>query len=179
MYQNLNEVRILNNVLLSEAQKFILTKLLLPDATPVTNYSSISAGKNLVANRDILVKLGLLTLGENEADITETGIAALKNEGLASDTGELTDLGQRYAYAPDLEAVEKISAEFKAPDQTPTSDNNQQSEPPAPGSEGTPPMGIANQSDQEAKPSFEAWSMVTDFEEEFTKKSFLNKYKKS
>lgn len=178
MYNNLNEVRTLNNVLLSEAQKFILTKLLLPEATPLTSYSSISAGKNIVANRDILVKLGMLTLGDNEAEITDTGIAALKNEGLVDDSGELSDLGQRYAYAEDLEAVEKISAEQKAPDQTPAP-ANQQGEPPAPGSDGTPPMGIANQSDAEAKPSFEAWSMVTDFQQELAKKSFLEKHTKS
>ncbi len=178
MYNNLNEARILSNVLLSEAQKFILTKLLLPESTPVLNYQNISVGKNIVANRDILVKLGMLILGDNEAEITPSGIAALKNEGLVDDAGQLTDFGERYAYAKDLAAVEKISAEMKTPGQREQPELSNQSEPPVPGSDGTPPMGLATQSDQDAKPSFEAWSMVVEFQEEVTKKSFLKFHKK-
>jgi len=179
MYIDLDEARTLGNVLLSEAQKFILTKLLLPDSTPLLGYQNISVGKNIVANRDILVKLGMLTLGDNEAAITDSGIEALRNEGLVDETGQLTDLGERYAYAEDLEAVEKISAEMKAPGQQQPPNLDNQSEPPAPGSDGTPPMGIASQSDQEAKPSFEAWSMVAEFQEKIKNHDFLKNHKKS
>lgn len=179
MYNNLDEARTIGNVLLSEAQKFILTKLLLPNSTPLLGYQNISVGKNIVANRDVLVKLGMITLGDKEAEITEAGIEALRNEGLVDDSGQLTDLGERYAYAKDLEDVEKISAEMTAPNAMKPAGPDQQGEPPAPGSEGTPPMGIANQSDKEVQPSFEAWSMVTEFQEELTKKTFLDKHKKS
>lgn len=179
MYNNLDEARTLGNVLLSEAQKFILTKLLLPDSTPLLGYQNISVGKNIVANRDVLVKLGMLTLGDNEAEITEAGTEALRNEGLVDEAGQLSDLGERYAYAEDLEAVEKISAEMQAPGAIQPAGPDKQGEPPAPGSDGTPPMGIANQSDQEAKPSFESWSMVTEFQQELSKRTFLKNHKKS
>lgn len=164
----INEVQVLTNIRLSHAQKFVLGKLSLPNVTPLTAYSSVSNDKNIVANRDVLVKLGMVKLGDNEAEITEKGIAAMQNEGLTDETGNLTDLGEQYAYAKDLEAVEQIAAQEKSP------------EVPAPEQEIPPetkPMGISSQNVQDStKVSFESWTMVSDIQNELSEKEFLKNH---
>jgi len=162
----INEVQILTNIRLSHAQKFVLAKLSLPESTPLTAYSSISNDKNVVANRDVLVKLGMVQVGENEAAITEKGKDAMRNEGLTNDTGNLTDLGEQYAYAENLEAIEEIAAKTKAPE-LPATDHDME----------TPanPMGISSQEDTNM--ATESWAMISDIQQDLSEKKFLKNHK--
>ena len=171
--EKLNEKQVLTNVRLSHAQKYILAKLLLPNQTPLTAYGHVSTGKNVVANRDVLVKLGMVLVGENEAEITDKGIDAMKNANLADETGALTPEGEKYGYAKSLKDIEKIAADAQPP------------ETPAPelGAEEPmerPPMGNASQEDKRSSSQVdfdmamgESWSMITEMQESINEEEFL------
>lgn len=160
----INEVEVLTNPRLSAAQQYILAKLIATKENPVAAYTAVSSGKNIVANRDILVKLGMIVVGANEANITEKGIEAAKTAEIADDLGELTELGRQLAEADDLEAAAAILAQGKPP------------ELPSPEAEPTPepkPMGAASQDMRSPEISFESWSMISDMQEDLTQKEFL------
>jgi len=162
--ENISEVQVLTNVRLSHAQKYVLAKLMLPNQTPLIAYTNVSTGKNVVANRDVLVKLGMVIVGANEAEITEQGKAALQNENLVDDMGNLTPQGEQYAYAKDLAAVEQIAAQEKPPEM-PSPEAEPAQEP--------KPMGIAPEDTRSAEISFESWSMISSIQEELMQKEFL------
>jgi len=154
----LNEANVLTNIRLSQAQKYVLSKLKLPDTTPHLSYGQLSAGRNIVANRDILVKLGMVVVGDNTATITDKGTDALRNEALIDDTGALTKLGKQYAYAENLNDLSSFTNDTtNAPE---PSEKIPASDPPGAGA--VPSASIAKQSDGEVKPSFEAWQMIYD-----------------
>lgn len=65
--------------------------------TPQVAATEISRGQNLLAARDMLVRLGLLSVGDNEAFVTPQGEEIMRNQNLIDETGELTPEGQKYA----------------------------------------------------------------------------------
>lgn len=165
----INETQVLTNIRLSHAQKFVLAKLTLPNLTPLTAYEHISTGKNIVANRDILIKLGMVKVGQNEAEITEKGTQALQNENLIDDMGNLTEQGEGYAYAKDLVAIEKLAAKEKPPE-VPEPEISDMEKPQVPVAAGasSPDAGVQDV-------SFESWSMISAMQEELSEKEFLKK----
>lgn len=172
---SINEVQVLTNIRLSQAQKYILAKLVLPNSTPLTSYEEISSGKNIVANRDILIKLEMLKLGANEAEITDKGINALKNENLVDNNNSLTQQGEQYAYATSLEDIEKIAAQEQKEPQKPAPELGNTAETPVGGPQ--QPTEIAREQDP-GGPALESWAMISDIHNEFIKKQFIKKYLK-
>jgi len=168
-----NEAQVLTNIRLSTTQKFILTKLALPNETAVVSYNRISSGRNLVANRDVLVKLGLIQINNNEAVITNKGKQALGDEGL-TDNGVLTKIGNEYAYADTVVDAGKLAINDPAPIE-PTTEFKKE---PPPGEGVTPSISAAYQPDGEASPSFESWEMIANSQEVLFRKEFLRKHKK-
>ncbi len=168
----INEIQVLTNIRLSQAQKYVLTKLVLPNTTPLTSYESVSTGKNVVANRNILVKLGMVQVGDNEARITEKGMSALKNENLIDDSGALTPQGEEYAYAENLEDVEKLAAKQPEKPQTGMAQDTSpitQAAAQQPKQIATPPADI----------SFpESGSLIYDMETLLSEKYFIEKHPK-
>ncbi len=164
-----------NNIRLSQAQKFVLAKLLLPDATPLTSYEQTSGSRNIVANRDTLEKLEMVEIAPNSATITDKGTEALKQEGLVDDMGSLTPLGEKYAFAPDLNAIGDIAAAQKdelqgmgqGQDQTSTS------EPPA-----DKQMNDMPQQLETPTGALESWSMISDMQSELSENLFMRKHGK-
>lgn len=171
----INEVQVLTNIRLSHAQKFVLAKLMLPNATPLTSYESVSSGKNVVANRNVLIKLGMVKVGANEAQITEKGKDALKNENLVDDMGTLTPQGEQYAYATDLEDLAKIAAKDQKDPETPAPELGTTQETPPGGAQ--QPTEIASQNDA-GTPMPETWSMISDMQTELSEKRFIKKHSK-
>lgn len=180
----IDETRTLD-VALSHAQKFVLSRLVLPDQSPNTAYDATSADsnlkstrddKNIVANRKYLAKLGLLTLDDNtdSVKITERGIKALQQENLIDDMGSLTPQGEIYAYAIDLEDIaNKVEqgTQKQVPTSSPVPDTSK--EPPPTFS---PPLGIANAEPNAAMAS-ESWTMIADMQENLAHRAFLNQHK--
>lgn len=93
---NLNEVRVLTTVRLSETQKIVMVRVVSAD-NPHVAYESLNEGRNLVAASKELTQLGLLEIMQGEANITDKGTQVLTNEGLVDEMGELTEEGQKYA----------------------------------------------------------------------------------
>jgi len=161
----ITEVQILTNIQLSQAQKLILSKLMLPEKTPLTSYEQVTTGENMVANLDTLVQLGMVIVGNNAAEITQKGIDAAKNENLVDEMGTLTQDGEKYAYAKDIEDIKDIEPQGTDPVMT---DNPEVEEP--------KPMGNTAK-DSIASMGFESWSMITTAQNELSEQKFIDSQK--
>lgn len=83
---------------LTDAQKQVLTKIA-KSPTPTVAVSEISEGRKLVAARDMLERLGLISFDQNSAEITEQGRELMRDLNLIDAADELTDEGTKYASA--------------------------------------------------------------------------------
>lgn len=118
----INEKRQEGNISLSHTQKFVLAKLVAAE-TPLVAYESVSAydsqgneGANIVAARDQLTKLGLMTYRQGEAQITDVGNNAMNDANLVDNTGALTEDGNIYAYANSpIDAEKELITQQKSP----------------------------------------------------------------
>lgn len=63
--------------------------------SPKIAAENISKNQNLVAAREILAKLGLITFSDRAATITDTGLRLAVEENITDESGELTDVGQQ------------------------------------------------------------------------------------
>ncbi len=104
--KTINERRIHDAIQLSSVQKFVLAKLVAAE-TPLTAYEEVNRGANTVTATQMLGKLGLMSMAENHAEITEQGREALQKEGLIDEMGELTEEGQLWGFAESAEAAAK------------------------------------------------------------------------
>lgn len=91
-------MRILNNVQLTDFQKQALAKIV-ASPTPKVAGAQISAGQNMIAARDALLKLGALTFSNGEAQLTDKGQQLAQSENIVDQGGQLTDEGQQLAQA--------------------------------------------------------------------------------
>ena len=110
----IHEAQTLTTIRLSDVQKMVMTKII-GSATPETAHEEISDGRNLVAARNILGKLGLIEFTEGTADVTDEGKKVMKDENLIDDSEELTSDGQVYSQAKDLRDLEDKDREGTAP----------------------------------------------------------------
>ncbi len=81
----------------TDNQKRVLT-VIKASATPQVAASEISKGQNLLAARDMLVRLGLVKLENNGAFLTPEGEELLQNQNLTDESGSLTPDGEKYAF---------------------------------------------------------------------------------
>jgi hypothetical protein len=81
----------------TDNQKKVLTQIKAAP-TPQVAAAEISKGTNLLAARDMLIRLGLVELRDNEAYITPAGEEIMRNQNLADESGNLTPEGEKYAY---------------------------------------------------------------------------------
>ncbi len=94
----------------TENQKAVLTKIVAAE-TPKLAAADISKSSNLVSARDMLKKLGFITLDDEGAALTDAGTKVTTDQGLTDDMGELTDTGRKIAFADDPEKEAETSAE--------------------------------------------------------------------
>ena len=116
--KTLNERRIESAIQLSGVQKYVLTKLVASE-TPLTAYEEVSRGANMVTASQMLMKLGLMTISENNAEITEQGNELLRKEGLMDEMGELTEEGQLWGFAESPEEASKADHANKGKPEAP------------------------------------------------------------
>jgi len=93
----------------TENQKAVLTKIVAAE-TPKLAAADISKSSNLVSARDMLKKLGFITLDDEGAALTDEGTKVATDQGLTDDMGELTDTGRKIAFADDPEKAEETGA---------------------------------------------------------------------
>ncbi len=177
----INERRQEGNISLSHTQKFVLAKLIAAE-TPLVAYESVSAfdskgndGANVVAARDQLTKLGLMTYRQGDASITDVGTASMNDANLIDDTGGLTDDGNIYAYATtpieaETQLVTQQRSPAPAPDGNPIDDQNAGMDP-------IPSSGAALGGDESAL-SLESLKLFNDVHTRLKEMAFMNKIKK-
>lgn len=93
----LQEVNTLTSIRLSETQKEALCSVIAAPTEEMA-YEAVTAGTNMVAARDQLSDLGLLDWTEGSASVTDKGMGVLEDEALVDEMGELTEVGNGYAY---------------------------------------------------------------------------------
>lgn len=104
----INEKRIVPVINPTENQKSVLAKIKAA-ATPKTAAQDISEDPNLAAARDMLVRMGMITLDTEGAVITEEGEQLMVDQGLVDESGELTEDGQKAAYGEEQPPMEGYS----------------------------------------------------------------------
>lgn len=89
----------LESIRLTTNQKKVMTRILAAPTEQVAAEQA-SKGRNLVAARDMLSKLGMIAFEEHRASVTDDGMEVMKRENLIDDMGELTEDGNEFAYDP-------------------------------------------------------------------------------
>lgn len=164
-----------DTIQLSAAQKYVLTKLVAAE-TPLNAYEEVSRGQNVVAARDMLAKLGLMTVSENNAEITEQGQEALRKEALLDETGNLTEEGEMYGFAASPEEAAKAEHAQKGKPESPVQPSPEQQ--PLGGNMPTDSTGAATQAQGEADAfSIESIDMLRGFQEVLNERKFWKKSK--
>ncbi len=84
----------------TDNQKAVLAKIIAAP-TPQLAAADISDTPNLSAARDMLDKMGMITLDSEGAHLTDEGNQMMVDQNLATPDGQLTDDGQTAAYGED------------------------------------------------------------------------------
>lgn len=92
----LYEIKAVETVRPTDNQKRVLAKILAsPTATVAAN--EMIGSQNMIAARDMLMKLGLITVSNGDASVTDRGVRVATEENLIDDSGALTPEGKAYA----------------------------------------------------------------------------------
>jgi UTP:GlnB (protein PII) uridylyltransferase len=172
---NANQPDVHKSIQLQGVEKYVLAKIVAAE-TDLNAYEAISRGNNVVAARDKLAKLGLITVAENDAKITDSGTEALRKEALIDEMGELTEEGQIWGYANTAEEALKADAAKNAKPEAPVTPSQQQ-EPENAGM----PSDATNVATQDASApdqfSLESLEMIQGFREHLKEEAFRKKAK--
>lgn len=90
-------MRILPSIRPTDNQRRVIARII-ASPTPAVAGEAISGDVNLVAARNMLMKLGAITYAEGQAELTDRGMQIAVEENIASETGELTPSGQKLAF---------------------------------------------------------------------------------
>src|SRR3972149_829856 len=92
----LNEIRMLTGIHPTENQKRVLAKIIAAPNSKVAG-EQISGNVNMVAARNMLMKLGVITVSAGTAELTDKGTQIAQDENIADASGQLTDVGNALA----------------------------------------------------------------------------------
>lgn len=79
-------------VMLTSTQKGILA-IIYNSPSPQTAFEAINGTPALITARNLLERLGLIQVANNQAVLTPEGSAAVVSNGIADEQGQLTELG--------------------------------------------------------------------------------------
>lgn len=91
-------MRIISAVHPSDNQKRVLAKIA-SAATPKVAGEQLSNDANIVAARNMLMKLGLITFSSGEAAFTDKGTQVAQDENIIDQNGQLTATGKALAFS--------------------------------------------------------------------------------
>lgn len=104
-------MRILSTIHPTENQKRVLAKIAASPNSDVAGHQ-ISGDANLVAARNMLMKLDIITYVDGEATLTDKGQQISAEENITDETGQLTDMGKKLAYTdPDEKPDNDMTAQ--------------------------------------------------------------------
>lgn len=118
-------MRIMSAVHPTANQKRVLAKIV-ASPTPTVAAEQISNDANIVAARNMLMKMGIITLANNEAALTDRGKEVATDENIIDQSGQLTSTGEKLAYTD----TNGMDDDDNAGQLTPPTDS---AEPPPPG----------------------------------------------
>jgi hypothetical protein len=90
-------MRIMSAVHPTANQKRVLAKIA-ASPTPAVAAQEISKDANLVAARNMLMKMGVITFATGQAALTDRGTQISTEENIIDQSGQLTPAGQELAY---------------------------------------------------------------------------------
>lgn len=82
-------------MILTRLQRELLVKVY-TSATPTVAFEIANSNQNNRANKDILIRLGILEERDGEVIVTENGEQIARDEDLIDDEGGVSPLGQEY-----------------------------------------------------------------------------------
>lgn len=88
-------MHLLNTIHPTESQLKILATIVSLQDKPVEAAEEISVGANMVAARNLLMKLNLITYSPDSAALTDQGARLARDHDIVDDNGQLTDKGQQ------------------------------------------------------------------------------------
>lgn len=95
----INEVQIQSSVHPTDNQKRILA-IIASSPTSAVADQEIATNQNMIAARDLMMKMGLITVSDSEVALTDQGAQVAVDENIIDDNGQLTKMGQAYAAPP-------------------------------------------------------------------------------
>ena len=107
----LNEIRMLTGIHPTENQKRVLAKIIAAPNPKVAG-EEISGDENMIAARNILMKLGVITFSAGTAELTDKGQQIAQDENIADESGELTDAGNALVYGEEGAPPQQQSTEM-------------------------------------------------------------------
>lgn len=87
-------MHLLNTLRPSLFQKQVLARIV-GAATPKLAAAAIASSRNLMAARDMLVKLGAIAIMDDTAELTDKGMQLATDENIVDQSGGLTDVGTK------------------------------------------------------------------------------------
>ena len=90
-------MKMLQTIELTDNQKRVMAKII-QAPTPRVASEDVIGSKNLVAARDILQRLGLVTFIQGELSLSDKGREVARQENIADESGALTPDGEKLAY---------------------------------------------------------------------------------
>lgn len=90
-------MRIMSAVHPSDNQKRVLAKIAAAP-TPKVAGEEISKDANMVAARNMLMKLQVITFNNGEAEMTQSGVQISQDEDIIDQSGQLTKTGEALAF---------------------------------------------------------------------------------
>lgn len=85
-------MRLLSTIHPSTTQRKVLA-IIASAATPKLAVANLNVSQNLIAARDILAKLGIITFDQSQAALTSAGHQLAVDENIIDQSGQLTDDG--------------------------------------------------------------------------------------
>lgn len=95
------------SVILTNTQKGVLATVY-NAPTPESAFEAINGTPTLITARNLLERLGLVTVSGNQAMLSQAGQAAVMSNNLADESGQLTDEG-----AALIEALKNARTDYK------------------------------------------------------------------
>lgn len=90
-------MRLLSTLRPTQNQLTVLAKIIASQEVPARAAAEISSNANLIAARNILMKLGLILYTDNSATLTDKGTQLAKEQNIIDESGQLTDEGNKLA----------------------------------------------------------------------------------
>ena len=93
----------------------VIAKIVASQDVPARAAAEISANTNMIAARNLLMKLNVITYTDNSASLTDIGQQLARDQNIVDEGGQLTDEGNKLASA---------TSDGKQPKETPPQQDN-------------------------------------------------------